>query len=90
MCLSGGDTWLPRIWSVTGVFCFHIPFLQATYRRLVYVDNNRLDAESTNSPFLTWAIIAYSPKLGDALDAQIKDLCLGIFVTNNKLTGYCI
>ncbi len=33
--------------------------------------NNRLEAESTNSPFRTWAIIAYYPKLGDALDAQI-------------------
>ncbi len=37
-CLSGGDTWLSWIWSVTGVFCFHIPFLQAIYRRLVYMD----------------------------------------------------
>ncbi len=53
-------------------------------------DNNRLDAECTNSPFLTWAISAYYPKLGDALEAQIKDLCLGIFVTNNKLTEYYI
>ncbi len=52
--------------------------------------NNRLDARSTNSPFLTWAIIAYYRKLGDALVAQIKDLCLGIFVTINNVTGYCI
>ena len=29
-------------------------------------------------------------KLRDALGAHIKDLCLGIFATNKKLTGYLI
>ena len=46
--------------------------------------NNGLDAESTNAPFLTWAIIAYYRKLGEALGAEIKDLCVRIFVTNYK------
>ncbi len=29
ICLSGGDTWLFWIWSVVGLFCFYIRFLQA-------------------------------------------------------------
>ena len=36
--MSGRDTWLFRIWSAAGVFCFHIPFLQAMCRRWVYMD----------------------------------------------------
>ncbi len=37
-CLPGRDTCLFRIWSVAGVFCFHIPFLQVMCRRSVYMD----------------------------------------------------
>ena len=37
-CLSGRDTWLFWIWSVAGLFCFHIPFLQAMCSRSVYMD----------------------------------------------------
>ena len=37
-CLSGRDTLLFRIWSVAGVFRFHIPFLQAMCSRSMYMD----------------------------------------------------
>ncbi len=42
---------------------------------------NRLDAESPNTPFLTWAIIAYYRKLRDAFISQMKDLCLSFICT---------
>ncbi len=38
VCLVVTRGYSGRIWSVAGVFCFHIPFLQAVCSRSVYMD----------------------------------------------------
>ena len=37
-CLSGCDMWLFWIWSVAGLFCFHIPILRVMCSSSVYMD----------------------------------------------------